>query len=114
MRIPRACSRTSAAHPTANSSGSTSPTRPGRRGWWRPPASAWPRLFGLALFPDVVDDAPVLGFFGAHEGVPIEDALDGLQGLSGVLGVEFVEPALGLDDVLGVALDVGGLAGEPT
>src|SRR6266404_5760336 len=66
----------------------------------------------FALFPDVVDDAPGLGFLGGHEAVAVEHAFDGLERLAGVLGVELVQALLGLDDVLGVPLDVRGLAGE--
>ena len=72
----------------------------------------WLSLVGFALFPDVVDDAPGLGFLCGHEAVAVEHALDRLQRLSGVLGVELVQALLGLDDVLGVALDVARLALE--
>ena len=67
-------------------------------------------LRGGAAFVDVVDDAPGLGLLGAHEVVAVEGALDLLVGAAAVLGVELVQPPLGLDDVLGVALDVRGLA----
>src|SRR5882672_3600512 len=63
---------------------------------------------------NMVDQAPGLGFLGAHEIVAVESALDLLVGAAAMLGVELGHAALGLDDVLGVAGDVGGLALEAT
>ncbi len=54
----------------------------------------------------------VLGLVRGHEIVAVERAFDRFVVLTGVLDVDLVQPALHLDDVLGVALDVGGLALE--
>src|ERR1700741_4075478 len=54
------------------------------------PAPAPGSALALALFPDVVDEAPVAGFLGAHEVVAVEGFLDDLDRLAGVLGVDLV------------------------
>src|SRR5690606_26581413 len=60
----------------------------------------------LALVVDVIDDPPGLGLFRAHEVVAVQGLLDLLVGAAGVVDVDLVQPALGVADVLGVALDV--------
>ena len=66
----------------------------------------------FAAVVDVVDDAPGLGFLGRHEVVAIQGLFDFLIRPAGVVDVDLVQAALGGDDVLGVALDVRGLAAE--
>ena len=51
-----------------------------------------------------------LAFLGAHEVIAVQSAFHRLVVLAGMLDVDLVQPALGLDDVLGVALDVRDLA----
>src|SRR5690606_34857939 len=71
------------------------------------------RLVGLwPLSQDLVDQAEILGLFRRHEAVALHGVLDGLQVLSGVLHVDLVQPVAGLDDFLGVDLDVRRLALE--
>src|SRR5262249_31409244 len=68
----------------------------------------------LTLFIDAVDDAEGLRLLGGHEVIAIQGALDAIIRLPRMLYVDFVEPALGGDDVLGVAFDVRSLAAEAT
>ncbi len=59
---------------------------------------------------DLVDQAEVLGLRGTHELVTLHVGLDEGQVAAGVLDVDLVQLPLDLDDLLGVDLDVGGLA----
>ena len=61
---------------------------------------------------NLIDEPEVTRLLGREEVIAIERLLDHLVGLAGVLDVRLVEPPLHLDDVLGVALDIGGLTGE--
>ena len=61
---------------------------------------------------NAVNYAKSLSFFSGHEVVTVERALDFLIQLTRMLHVNFIKPALGCDDVLGVTLDVRGLAAE--
>src|SRR5690606_21757010 len=69
-------------------------------------------LVCLARAYDLVDQAKVLRLIRAHEMVAVERALDRVIVPAGMLDVNLVEPALQLDDVLGMALDVGRLTLE--
>src|SRR5689334_921260 len=64
----------------------------------------------VAAAQHAIDETERLRFVRSHEVVAIERRLDPLVGLAGVLDVDLVEPALHLDDVLGVPLDVARLA----
>ena len=50
-----------------------------------------------------------LGLLGRHICIPVQRLFNRLDRLAGVLGVDLVQPALQLDDFLGMAGDVGGL-----
>src|SRR5579872_158640 len=56
---------------------------------------------------DVIDQAPFLGLRGRHEVISIQRTLHLLVGAPAMPGVDLVEPAFGLDDVLRMPLDVG-------
>ena len=60
-----------------------------------------------------VDDAVRLGLLGAHEVVALGVLGDLVERLAGVLGDDFVEPPANVDDLLGVDLNVRGLALDP-
>ena len=57
---------------------------------------------------DVVDQAPFFCFGSGHESIAVKGLLDFLVGSPTMLGVDLIEAALRLSDVLSVALDVGG------
>ena len=67
-------------------------------------------LLDLLLVEDFVDDAVVFGFFGRHVEIAIGILGDPLDGLAGVRGEDAVEHLAGLEDFLGLDLDVGDLA----
>src|SRR5690554_4633804 len=66
----------------------------------------------LAVGDDPVDETELLRLFGGHEMIAVERLLDRFVILARMLDVHLVEAALQLDDVLRVAFDVRGLAGE--
>src|SRR5829696_321767 len=61
---------------------------------------------------DAVDDLVLLRLLRAHEVVALGVLRDLVQRLPSVLGDDLVEPAPDVDDLLGMDLDVGRLAGE--
>src|SRR5262245_58465573 len=61
---------------------------------------------GMALGDDLVHEPQTPGILGRQEIIAVERPVDGLVVLAGVADVDFVQPPLHLDDVLGVALDV--------
>ena len=67
----------------------------------------------LAVLDHPVDDAVHLGLLGAHEVVALGVLGDLVERLAGVLGDDLVEPLANVDDLLGVDLNVRGLALEP-
>lgn len=70
-------------------------------------------LVGGGWGEDFVDQAVVGGFLGAKELVAFDVLGDLLGGLAGVPGEEVVELVAGLEDGLGLDLDVGRLAVDP-
>ena len=60
----------------------------------------------------MVNNAPGAGFFGIHEMVAVQGAFDHINRLVTVLGIDFVQAALGPDNVLGMALNIRGLTSE--
>src|SRR5580658_10328645 len=88
---------------------------------WAPATSGLSRpadlsldLFQLdrALDRHLVDDPERLGLLRRHEMIAIQSSFNGFVGLAGVIDVDFVEPPLDLENVLGMPLDVGGLTLE--
>src|ERR687892_401074 len=80
-----------------------------------------PRILRLSVAPsahldersrrdDVVHDAVVLGLLGRHDEVPVGVLLDLVEGLPGVPGEDLVEELAVPEDLLGLDLDVHGLA----
>ncbi|EKF42791.1 prolipoprotein diacylglyceryltransferase [Nitratireductor indicus C115] len=61
---------------------------------------------------DLVDQTEIECFVSGHEVIAVERVLDGFVLLARVLDIDLVQPALQLDDILGMALDVGGLTLE--
>src|SRR4029077_10376520 len=66
----------------------------------------------LAVGEEIVDDAVLLGLFGVHDEVAVGVDADLLEGLAGVEGQDPVEELTHPDDLLGLDLDVDGLAGR--
>src|SRR4051812_13751465 len=71
------------------------------------------RLCLVPALDDFVDDAEVLGLVGGHEVIAVERLIYYFVALLGMLHVDLVEATFHLDDVLGMALDVARLPGEP-
>src|SRR5437588_1750425 len=95
------------------------PVRPG--GQTGPPGRGVPILrasrrrgskFGLPFSggDDLVDDPVLLGLLGRHDEVTVRIVRDLLEGLPGVLGQDLVEQLPVTEDLLGLDLDVHGLA----
>ena len=61
---------------------------------------------------DVVDQAEVLRFFGGEVVVAVTRLEDLVGGFAGVAGEDLVEGLAGLDDLVGLDLDVGDLAAD--
>lgn len=58
----------------------------------------------------MVYESPFPRFLRAHEMIAIERRLDLLVSASAMPGINLIQAPLGLDDVLGVPLDIGHLA----
>src|SRR5262245_21585849 len=68
-----------------------------------------PRNFrepGIARRVYVIDESPFLGFFGGHELVTVQCALDLLVTSSAMFRIQRVQAPLGLQNVFGMALDI--------
>src|SRR3954463_195366 len=76
------------------------------------PSAIRRRTNRLPVLNDAVDDLVLLRLLRAHEVVALGVLRDLLQWLAGVLGDDLVETLAHVDDLLGVDLDVGRLAGE--
>src|SRR6266568_431897 len=79
-------------------------------GAWRGLAVGLTARSVRVAFHDEVDQAPVLRLLGGHEEVAFHRALDLLERTLAVLGVEAGHLLALAEDLLGVDLDVGGLA----
>src|SRR5690349_7048091 len=97
--VIRGCSATSAATShTARPARLPTAASPERR---HPPSNLEGVPFCTALFgDDVVDEAVLLGFFGAHEVVAVGVGFDSLFVLAAVFGQEGIELILDLEDML--------------
>ena len=60
----------------------------------------------LTLLVNAIDDAKGARVFGGHEVIAIQRLLDPLVHLARVFDVNLVQTALGVEDVLGMALDI--------
>ena len=61
-----------------------------------------------------VNDTKILRFFGSHEVIAIQCVINGLVILTRMRDVNFVQPALDLDDILSMALNIRSLALKTT
>jgi hypothetical protein len=60
----------------------------------------------LTLLVNAIHDAESPRVFGGHEVIAVQRFLDPLVYLAGVFDVNLVQTALGIEDVLGMALDI--------